>query len=178
MLPAHRPTRRFPRSRTRAAIPRSQRASLCRSFPPTDRRRIPPARRSRAGSPLRSRRVQAAAPRMQSSRRPGWRDRVRGEPAARCPTKADSAASDVRLARFGLRIIRAMQPSAARGKTARVRGDGLAAARSVGYSKALAFAEAAAPQSDHQRRRPPRAAVAAPRAEARLLGEASGRSFP
>ena len=34
------------------------------------------------------RRVQAAAPRMQSSRRPGRRDRVRGEPAARCPTKA------------------------------------------------------------------------------------------
>ena len=32
--------------------------------------------------------------------------------------KSSSAASDVSLAPFGLRIIRAMQPSAARGKTA------------------------------------------------------------
>ncbi len=32
--------------------------------------------------------------------------------------KISSAASDVSLAPFGLRIIRAMQPSAARGKTA------------------------------------------------------------
>jgi hypothetical protein len=34
------------------------------------------------------------------------------------PIESSSAASDVSLARFGLRIIRAMQPSAARGKTA------------------------------------------------------------
>jgi hypothetical protein len=34
------------------------------------------------------------------------------------PYKSSSAASDVSLARFGLRIIRAMQPSAALGKTA------------------------------------------------------------
>ena len=34
------------------------------------------------------------------------------------PYQSSSAASDVRLARFGLRIIRAMQPSAARCKTA------------------------------------------------------------
>jgi hypothetical protein len=34
------------------------------------------------------------------------------------PYESSSAASDVSLAPFGLRIIRAMQPSAARGKTA------------------------------------------------------------
>ena len=34
------------------------------------------------------------------------------------PYQSNSAACDVSLARFGLRIIRAMQPSAARGKTA------------------------------------------------------------
>jgi hypothetical protein len=34
------------------------------------------------------------------------------------PDKSSSAASDAGLARFGLRIVRAMQPSAARGKTA------------------------------------------------------------
>ena len=34
------------------------------------------------------------------------------------PCKSSSAASDGDLARFGLRIIRAMQPSAARGETA------------------------------------------------------------
>ena len=34
-LPAHRPTRRLPRSRTRAATPRSERASLLGSLPPT-----------------------------------------------------------------------------------------------------------------------------------------------
>jgi hypothetical protein len=34
------------------------------------------------------------------------------------PYKSNSAASDVSLARFGLRILRAMQSSAARGRTA------------------------------------------------------------
>ena len=34
------------------------------------------------------------------------------------PHESNSAASDVSLARYGLRIIRAMQSSAARGKTA------------------------------------------------------------
>jgi hypothetical protein len=34
------------------------------------------------------------------------------------PYKSSSAASDASLARFGLRIIRAMEPSAVRGKTA------------------------------------------------------------
>ena len=48
----------------------------------------------------------------------GHRDRVRGEPAARRPTNSNSATSDISVAEFGLRIIGAMQPSAARSNTA------------------------------------------------------------
>jgi hypothetical protein len=37
--------------------------------------------------------------------------------SSQTPYKRSSAAPDVSLARFGVRIIRAMQPSAARGET-------------------------------------------------------------
>lgn len=48
----------------------------------------------------------------------GAGDPNRGGPAARCPTQSSGAASDVSLAAFGVRIIQAIQLSAARGKTA------------------------------------------------------------
>ena len=50
--------------------------------------------------------------------RGGAHDPDRGEPAARRPTSRNGATSDVSLAPFGWRIIRAMQPSDARGETA------------------------------------------------------------
>jgi hypothetical protein len=54
--------------------------------------------------------------------------------------ESSSAASDVSLAPFGLRIIRAMQPSAARGETAEcvaLRWSGMAGARDRVVAEAL-----------------------------------------
>jgi hypothetical protein len=84
----------------------------------------------------------------------GRRDCVRGEPAARCPTKAAAR----RLAPFGLRIIRAMQPSAARGKTAEcvVQRDRRASAIAVIETspRRSSAQRHRGDQRDHPRRRP------------------------
>jgi hypothetical protein len=64
------------------------------------------------GTPRASTSVEAIA----TAAGPGYR--VRGRTSSRMTYKSSSAASDVSLAPFGSRIIRAMQPSAARGETA------------------------------------------------------------
>jgi hypothetical protein len=81
-LPAQRPTRRLPRSRTRAATPRSERASLLRIVAANQIggkcRALARSRAIASAMLWRSRR----GIRMRSSRRPGRRDHVRGKPIA------------------------------------------------------------------------------------------------
>lgn len=73
--------------------------------------------RSRGALPVQRGARLSTLRRTRSRGRDGADDPDRGEPAGRRPHESSSLASDVSVARFGLRISRAMQPPAARGKT-------------------------------------------------------------
>jgi hypothetical protein len=98
----------------------TQRGEVCSiaNHPTCSELRAPTLAQGDRGDSCVTRGSDAPLTRRRSSGPTGAGERSRGEPAARRRTKAGARRLTSSLVRFGLRITRAMQPSAARGKTA------------------------------------------------------------